>query len=33
MVDFPAELRLPLTEASAASKAAVDQALAHAGLV
>jgi 4-hydroxy-tetrahydrodipicolinate synthase len=30
---FPAELRLPLTEASAASKAAVDQALAHAGLV
>lgn len=33
MVDFPTELRLPLTEASAASKAAVDQALAHAGLV
>lgn len=30
---FSAELRLPLTEPSAASKAAVDQALAHAGLV
>ena len=31
--DFPAELRLPMTEASAASKAAVDAALAHAGLI
>lgn len=30
---YPADLRLPLTEASAASKAAVDQALSHAGLV
>lgn len=30
---FPAELRLPMTEASAASKAAVDEALAHAGLI
>jgi len=30
---FPAELRLPMTEASAASKAAVDSALAHAGLI
>ena len=30
--NFPAELRLPMTEASAASKAAVDAALAHAGL-
>ena len=29
---FPAELRLPMTEASAASRAAVDSALAHAGL-
>lgn len=29
---FPAELRLPMTGASAASKAAVDAALAHAGL-
>jgi len=29
---FPAELRAPLTEPSAASKAAVDAALAHAGL-
>lgn len=30
---YPAELRLPLTEASTASKAAIDQALWHAGLV
>lgn len=30
--EFPAELRLPMTEPSAASKAAVDAALAHAGL-
>ncbi|HEY0629205.1 MAG TPA: 4-hydroxy-tetrahydrodipicolinate synthase [Sphingomicrobium sp.] len=30
---FPAELRLPMTEPSTASKQAVDQALAHAGLV
>lgn len=30
---FSAELRLPMTEASAASKAAVDAALAHAGLI
>ncbi len=30
---FSAELRLPMTEASAASKAAVDSALAHAGLI
>lgn len=29
---FPAELRAPMTEASAASRAAVDSALAHAGL-
>jgi 4-hydroxy-tetrahydrodipicolinate synthase len=29
---FPSELRLPMTEPSAASKAAVDAALAHAGL-
>lgn len=31
--DFPTELRLPMTEASAASKAAVDAALVHAGLI
>jgi 4-hydroxy-tetrahydrodipicolinate synthase len=31
--DFPAELRLPLVEASAASKKAVDAALEHAGLI
>ena len=30
---FSAELRLPMTEASAASKAAVDSALTHAGLI
>jgi len=30
---FPAELRLPMTEPSAASKAKVDDALAHAGLI
>ena len=30
--DFPVELRLPMNEPSAASKAAVDAALAHAGL-
>ena len=30
---FSAELRLPMTEASPASKAAVDSALAHAGLI
>ena len=30
---FPAELRLPMTEPSSASKAAVDAALAHAGLI
>ena len=30
---FPAELRAPMTEPSAASKAAVDAALAHAGLI
>ena len=29
---FPTELRPPMTEPSAASKAAVDAALAHAGL-
>lgn len=31
--DFPAELRLPMTPPSAASKKAVDEALAHAGLI
>jgi len=31
--DFPAELRLPLVEASDASKRAVDAALEHAGLI
>ena len=31
--EFSAELRLPMTEASASSKAAVDDALAHAGLI
>jgi 4-hydroxy-tetrahydrodipicolinate synthase len=31
--DLPAELRPPMTEPSAASKAAVDEALAHAGLI
>jgi 4-hydroxy-tetrahydrodipicolinate synthase len=31
--DFPAELRLPMTPPSAASKTAVDSALAHAGLI
>jgi 4-hydroxy-tetrahydrodipicolinate synthase len=31
--DFPAELRLPLVEASPASKKAVDAALEHAGLI
>ena len=31
--DFPVEVRLPMTEPSAAAKAAVDAALAHAGLV
>ena len=31
--DFPAELRLPMTPPSAASKRAVDEALAHAGLI
>ena len=31
--DFPTELRLPLVEASAASKQAVDAALEHAGLI
>ena len=31
--DFPTELRLPMTEPSAAAKAAVDAALAHAGLI
>ncbi len=31
--DFPAELRLPLVEASAASRRAVDAALDHAGLI
>jgi 4-hydroxy-tetrahydrodipicolinate synthase len=30
---FPSELRLPLVEASAASKKAVDAALKHAGLL
>ncbi|HYI43130.1 MAG TPA: dihydrodipicolinate synthase family protein, partial [Sphingomicrobium sp.] len=30
---FPIDLRLPLTEPSDASKAAVDSALAHAGLI
>jgi len=30
---YPAELRLPLTEPSDASKRAVDQALEHAGLL
>jgi 4-hydroxy-tetrahydrodipicolinate synthase len=30
---FPTELRLPLVEASAASKKAVDAALEHAGLI
>ncbi len=32
-LDFPSELRLPMTEPSHESKAAVDAALAHAGLV
>ena len=31
--DFPADLRLPMTQASAASKRAVDAALDHAGLI
>ncbi|MEO7655571.1 MAG: 4-hydroxy-tetrahydrodipicolinate synthase [Sphingomicrobium sp.] len=31
--EFPAELRLPMTPPSAASRQAVDQALAHAGLI
>jgi 4-hydroxy-tetrahydrodipicolinate synthase len=31
--DFPTELRLPMTQASEASRAAVDAALAHAGLI
>ena len=31
--DFPTELRLPMTEAGEASRAAVDAALAHAGLI
>jgi 4-hydroxy-tetrahydrodipicolinate synthase len=31
--DFPTELRLPMTEPSEASRAAVDAALAHAGLI
>ncbi len=31
--DFPADLRLPMTQASAASRRAVDEALAHAGLI
>jgi 4-hydroxy-tetrahydrodipicolinate synthase len=31
--DFPSELRLPLVEASDASKRAVDAALEHAGLI
>ncbi|HVE01145.1 MAG TPA: 4-hydroxy-tetrahydrodipicolinate synthase, partial [Sphingomicrobium sp.] len=31
--DFPGELRLPLVEASEASKRAVDDALEHAGLI
>jgi 4-hydroxy-tetrahydrodipicolinate synthase len=31
--DFPGELRLPLVEASDASKRAVDAALEHAGLI
>jgi 4-hydroxy-tetrahydrodipicolinate synthase len=31
--DFPADLRLPLVEASDASKRAVDAALEHAGLI
>jgi 4-hydroxy-tetrahydrodipicolinate synthase len=31
--DFPTELRLPLTDASAASRRAVDEALAHAGMI
>jgi 4-hydroxy-tetrahydrodipicolinate synthase len=30
---FSPELRLPMTEASAASRAAVDAALGHAGLI
>jgi 4-hydroxy-tetrahydrodipicolinate synthase len=30
---FPAELRLPLTEPSDASKRAIDAALEHAGLI
>jgi 4-hydroxy-tetrahydrodipicolinate synthase len=33
MPDFPAELRLPMTWPSEASRQAVDAALAHAGLV
>jgi 4-hydroxy-tetrahydrodipicolinate synthase len=32
-LDFPTELRLPMTPPSAASRAAVDAALAHAGLI
>jgi 4-hydroxy-tetrahydrodipicolinate synthase len=31
--DFPRELRLPLVDASEASKRAVDSALEHAGLI
>jgi 4-hydroxy-tetrahydrodipicolinate synthase len=31
--DFPADLRLPMTPPSEASRRAVDEALAHAGLV
>ncbi len=31
--EFPAELRLPMTPPSAASRAAVDAALTHAGLI
>jgi 4-hydroxy-tetrahydrodipicolinate synthase len=31
--DFPTDLRLPMTPASEASRAAIDAALAHAGLM
>jgi 4-hydroxy-tetrahydrodipicolinate synthase len=31
--DFPVELRLPMTPPSAASRAAVDAALSHAGII
>jgi 4-hydroxy-tetrahydrodipicolinate synthase len=33
MADFPSELRMPMTWPSEASRKAVDEALAHAGLI